>query len=280
MELNKTSESLYSSCKTDNSVQNNATARPEDHRDVKVFSLEGKQQSRQERTSNKTSGRTETRGHEDKGIEDTSTASKEENLEEQSEKFFTCENPTAGMAFVDMATPLVVENSMEIAPIAVSSIDFQWVENLILTTVESMIISEVNGEQLVELVLDNNVFVPEVFAGTNLTLVQSGSELSIKFSNFMDATQMKDAAELVMNNPTQLSTLMSTLKQRQLTLSEFSVGSQVVQLPKLEEIQTPLHMIAATMRHQDEEKDQQDQREQQGEQRDQETTQKIKEVRL
>ncbi|WP_375793736.1 DUF5421 family protein [Chlamydia sp. 12-01] len=282
MELNKTSESLYN-CKTDHhSVQQDVGLEPQDNRDVKVFSLEGRQQSKQDRqdkVSNKGS-RQESRGADDKHVEEkTSAVSSKEEEKEDGDGFMAYDNPTAGMAFVDVAAPVSSEVVVESATVAVASADLQWVQEVIANTVESMMVADVNGQQLIELVLDTEGNVPEIFAGANLTLVQSGTDLSVKFSNFVDNAQMAEAMNLIVNNPSQLAGLVGALKNRHLNLTELTVGSSIVQLPTVEEVQTPLHMIAATIHQRDEEKDQEGKDQQQ--QQDQEQNQyKVEEARL
>ncbi|EPP39108.1 putative outer protein E, partial [Chlamydia psittaci 84-8471/1] len=108
--------------------------------------------------------------------------------------------------------------------------------DVIASTVESMIVADVNGQQLVELVLDAEGNVPEVFAGANLTLVQSGTDLSVKFSNFMDDVQLTEAVNLISNNPSQLAGLVESLKNLRLNLTELTVGTSIVQLPTIEEV--------------------------------------------
>ncbi|AFS27576.1 DUF5421 family protein [Chlamydia psittaci] len=282
MELNKTSESLYN-CKTDHhSIQQEVGPEPKDNRDVKVFSLEGRQQSkhnRQDKTTSKSS-RQEARGADDKHVEEkTSGVSSKEEEKEEGQNFMAYDNPTAGMAFVDIAPSVSSEVVVESATVAVASADLQWVQDVIASTVESMIVADVNGQQLVELVLDAEGNVPEVFAGANLTLVQSGTDLSVKFSNFMDDVQLTEAVNLISNNPSQLAGLVESLKNLRLNLTELTVGTSIVQLPTIEEVQTPLHMIAATIHQRDEEKDQEGKDQQQ--QQDQEQNQyKVEEARL
>ncbi|SPN73823.1 hypothetical protein C10C_0675 [Chlamydia serpentis] len=287
MELNKTTESLYSSKTDTRNVHHDSQAIPEpkDNRDVQVFSLEGKQQTRQEKaSSNKSHSRTESRklSDDDKRVNDeiAEAGGKEEELKEESQELCFAENAFAGMSLIDIAGVGSTETIVEVAPVAVAGIDTQWIQDLILSTVESMVISEMNGDQLVELVLDANANVPEVFAGANLTLVQSGKELSVKFSSFVDAAQMTEAANLVVNNPSQLTSLVNALKNYQLTLKEFTVGNLLVQLPKLEEMQTPLHMIASTIRHRDEERDQRDQNSKQQQDDKEQNSYTIEEARL
>ncbi|EPP36262.1 DUF5421 family protein [Chlamydia avium] len=276
MELNKT-ESLYS-CKTESHLPQHDGPAPQDNREVKVFSLEGRQQSRHGRQENSNKGkvasRQETRGTEDKSIEDT-VCTKEDS--EKEEKFFAWDNPTAGMALVDIAAPLAGEMVVENTAVTMASADLTWIQEVIANTVESMVVAELNGEQLVELVLDSQGNVPEVFSGANLTLVQSGADLSIKLSNFMDNAQVEEAVSVINGNPEQLVNLVTSLKGHQLNLKEFMVGSNVVQLPTIEEVQTPLHMIAASIHRKDEQHhDRQDQQQKQ----EQEQNQYIEEAQL
>ncbi|WP_100934439.1 DUF5421 family protein [Candidatus Chlamydia corallus] len=282
MELNKTTESLYTSKADTHTVNQNSAPEPRDNRDVKVFSLEGKQTRQEKVTSSKGNSRTESRklADEEKRVNDeiAEVGSKEE--DQESQEFCSAENAFAGISLVDIAAAGSSEAVVEVAPVAVAGIDMQWIENVILSTVESMVISEINGEQLVELVLDTNTNVPEAFAGVNLTLVQSGQELSVQFSSFVDAVQMAEAADLITSNPSQLTSLVSALKNHQLTLKEFAVGNLLVQLPKLEEIQTPLHMIASTIRHREEDKDQRDQNQKQQQDDKEQNPYKIEEARL
>lgn len=282
MELNKTSESLYN-CKTDrHSVQQEVGPEPKDNRDVKVFSLEGRQQSKQDRQDKVSSkdSRQESRGADDKHVEEkTSAVSSKEEDKEESDGFMAYDNPTAGMAFVDVAASVSSEAVVESTTVAIGSADLQWVQDVIASTVESMMVADVNGQQLIELVLDAEGNVPDIFAGANLTLVQTGTDLSVKFSNFVDNAQMAEAMNLIVNNPSQLAGLVEALKNRHLNLTELAVGSSIVQLPTIEEVQTPLHMIAATIHQRDEERDQEGQDQQQ--QQDQEQNQyKVEEARL
>ncbi|BAE81740.1 hypothetical protein CF0968 [Chlamydia felis Fe/C-56] len=282
MEFNKTSESLYN-CKIDHhAVQPEVGPEPKDNRDVRVFSLEGRQQSKQDRQdkiSNKGS-RQETRGADDKHAEEkTSAVSSKEEEQEDGDGFMAFDNPAAGMAFVDVAAPVSSEAVVESATVAIASADLQWVQEIIASTVESMIIADIDGQQLIELVLDSEGNVPEVFAGANLTLVQSGVDLSVKFSNFVDNTQMAEAMNLIVNNPEQLTGLVEALKNRHLNLTELTIGSSIVQLPTIEDVQTPLHMIAATIHQRDEEKDQEGKDQQQQQEQDQ-NQYKVEEARL
>lgn len=269
MELNKTSESLYN-CKTESHLpQSDMEPAPQDNREVKVFSLEGRQSSRQGRqesssSKGKVASRQESRGADDKHIED-SVCLKEDNDKE--EKFFSWDNPTPGMALVDIAAPLGGEVVTESTAVAVASPDVVWIQEVIAKTVESMVVAELNGEQLVELVLDSQGNVPEVFSGANLTLVQSGTDLSIKISNFMDNAQVAEAIHVINSNPQQLAGLVTSLKGHQINLKEFIVGSNIVQLPTIEEVQTPLHMIAASIHRKGEQHHEgEDQQQQQQEQ--------------
>lgn len=287
MELNRTSE--YS-CKTENHLpqRREDALGPQDSREVKVFSLEGNQQSsRQEKSassssSSKTQAR-EGRSEDGKRIEEKSSAvaSKEEDsaAEEEEAKFFVNEQVAAGIALFDLPSVAVQEVQSMSSTVAVASVDLSWVGEVILSTVSSMTISELEGQQMVELVLEATPQIPEVFVGANLTLMQSGEELSVNISNFQDPSQAVQAAQLVSNNAEQLSSLVSALYARNLRLAEFVVGSQVVQLPRQEEIQTPLHMIASAIRY-NEDKEQEREGQNQQQQEQQESPYKIEEARL
>ncbi|AEB41343.1 DUF5421 family protein [Chlamydia pecorum] len=288
MELNRTSE--YS-CKTENHLpqRREDALGPQDSREVKVFSLEGSQQSsRQEKSassssSSKTQAR-EGRSEDGKRIEEKSSAvaSKEEDSaaeEEEGAKFFVNEQVAAGIALFDLPSVAVQEVQSMSSTVAVASVDLSWVGEVILSTVSSMTISELEGQQMVELVLEATHQIPEVFVGANLTLMQSGEELSVNISNFQDPSQAVQAAQLVSNNAEQLSSLVSALYARNLRLAEFVVGSQVVQLPRQEEIQTPLHMIASAIRY-NEDKEQEREGQNQQQQEQQESPYKIEEARL
>lgn len=262
MELNKTTESLFS-CKTTRASQPELSPDPVDNRDVKVFSLETKQVKDSHRSSqSKDRGihqdRKET--HPDDKRCESSCEIKEEEKEE--ERLYVSNPMAADLLFAERATATTVQG-VEAAPVTIASVDLQWVAETILSTVESMMVSSIDNQQLVEIVLEQNGEVPAAFAGANLTLVQTGSDLSVKFSNFLDPMQAANALELVAANPSQLAGLVEALKGRQLNLTEFLIGSSIVQLPTREETQTPLHMIAAAMRHHDQEKDQEQQERQQ-----------------
>lgn len=260
VEFNKTTDALYQS-KT-HMVRPESKHEPVDQRDVKVFSLDTKQTSRSERSTNKQERRDSHLVSEDKRC-DSNQEVKEEEQELQQEKAFVADVAT-GMAFMEMAAQTASMSSVvEAAPVAVASADLQWIADTIFSTVESMMIASVDGNQLVEIVLDQNESVPAAFAGANLTLVQTGSDLSVKFSNFMNAEQSIKAFDLVSANPAQLAGLVEALKGKQLHLTEFVVGSTLVQLPTIEEVQSPLHMIAATIRNHDQEKDQEQKDQQQ-----------------
>lgn len=279
MEFNKTSEALYS-CNTPRQSHPEASPAPVDNRDVKVFSLETKQVKDTQRSSSKDRNvnhqdRKETHSSDDKRCESTGETREEEKDED---KVFVANSMAAELLFADKAS-VASAQTLEAAPITVASADLQWVSETILSTVESMMISGIDNQQLVEIVLEQNGEVPAAFAGANLTLVQTGSDLSVKFSNFVDPMQAANALELVVANPAQLSNLVEALKGRQLNLTEFAVGSSIVQLPTVEETQTPLHMIAAAIRHHDQEKDQDQQDRQQPEQQEENVLQ-VEEARL
>lgn len=288
MELNRTSE--YS-CKTENHLpqRREDALGPQDSREVKVFSLEGNQQSsRQEKSASSSSSSSKTqsregRSEDGKRIEEKSSAvaSKEEDsaAEEEEAKFFVNEQVAAGIALFDLPSVAVQEVQSMSSTVAVASVDLGWVGEVILSTVSSMTISELEGQQMVELVLEATHQIPEVFVGANLTLMQSGEELSVNISNFQDPSQAVQAAQLVSNNAEQLSSLVSALYARNLRLAEFVVGSQVVQLPRQEEIQTPLHMIASAIRY-NEDKEQEREGQNQQQQEQQESPYKIEEARL
>lgn len=279
MELNKTS-SLYN-CKHENHVSKHEGPEPLDSRDVKAFSLDTHAQPRQEAQTRRTSGRQEEQQSNDKNVEGASSevsAKEDTEKEGEGEGGMVLENPMAYVAHhVEAASVAFSPEIVGGASVAVSNLDLEWVQEVIASTVETMLITDIGGEQRVELVLDNQGNVPEVFAGANLTLVQSGSDLSISLSNFSNEQQAIDAVNIVNNYPEQLATLVTSLKGHRLNITEFSVGTSVVQLPRVEEIQTPLTMIAATI-HAREDEERQDQDEQQHHQ-DQEKEQ-TEEVRL
>ncbi|EPP34626.1 putative outer protein E [Chlamydia ibidis] len=283
MELNKTSESLYN-CKAGTHSQQSIGPDPVDNRDVKVFSLEGKQQSRAERNDklaakgNRQDARSSS---DDKRLEEgpASVVAKEEEEQEQENGFMICENAAAGMSLVDIATSMATEVALETAQVAVASVDLSWVADIVASTVDAMMVTDIGGQQLVEIVLDSEAAVPEAFAGANLTLVQSGDQLTVKFSNFTDNVQMSEAMQLVASNPVQLTNLVQSLKDRMLTLTELTIGTNAVQLPKLEEIRSPMHVLAASIRQQDQEKDQ-DGRQQHSDQEQDQKQFKVEEASL
>lgn len=257
VEFNKTSESLYQS-KTTHTVHPEAKHEPVDQRDVKVFSLDTKPTAKQERSVNRSERRDAHPASEDKRCESShETKEEDQDLQQDNNKPFVAENAAAGIALMEMAAMSASTSSIaEAAPLAVTTADLQWIADTIFSTVESMMVADINGNQLVEIVLEQNGEVPAVFAGANLTLVQTGTDLSVKFSNFVNSDQVAGALELVSTNPSQLAGLVEALKGKQLNLTEFVVGANIVQLPTVEEVQSPLHMIAATIRHHDQEKDQ------------------------
>ena len=260
MEVNKTTESLFSA-KVEHNHAQAESHEPRDQRDVKVFSLGGKSSSKQEKLdhgSGRTSSRHETsRSSKEGSIEDKSAeVSSREEEEENRDGFLSGGNLTAGVAFTDTPMAVASEVMIETNAVTMSQIDLQWVEQLVLSTVESLLVADVDGKQLVEIVLDNNSTVPEAFCGANLTLVQTGEDVAVTFSNFVDQDQVAGAMQLVQQNPEQLTSLVESLKSRQLNLTELVVGNVAVSLPVLEKVETPLHMIAATIRHHDQEGDQ------------------------
>lgn len=260
MELNKTSESLFSA-KIDHNHPRTEAHEPRDQREVRVFSLEGRSSTRQEK-ADRMPGRTSSRQESSKGSEEgavhesTAGVSSKEEEESKGDGFFTGGNPTSGMALVETPMAVVSEAMMETSTMTVSQVDLQWVEQLVTSTVESLLVADIDGKQLAEIVLDNSNTVPAAFCGANLTLVQTGEEISVSFSNFVDQAQLTEATQLVQQNPKQLVSLVESLKARQLNLTELVVGNVAVSLPTIEKIETPLHMIAATIRHHDQEGDQ------------------------
>ncbi|WP_080141990.1 DUF5421 family protein [Chlamydia suis] len=260
MELNKTTESLFNAKVEHNHIQAEAHE-PRDQREVRVFSLEGRssaKQAKDDRALGRTSSRQETaRSSEDGSVEEKATGvSSREEEETKDGTFFSGGNPTAGMALVDTPMAVASEVMMETSVLTTSSVNLEWVEQLVLSTVESLLVADVDGKQLVEIVLDNANTVPEAFCGANLTLVQTGEDVAVSFSNFVNQAQVAEAMQLVQQNPEQLVTLVGSLKARQLNLTEFVIGNVAVSLPSLEKVETPLHMIAATIRHHDQEGDQ------------------------
>ena len=262
MELNKTSESLFSA-KVEHNQPRADAHEPRDQREVKVFSLEGKSSAKQEkldRMAGRTTSRQESaKNSEENVVEDNSkNVSSREEEEKKEDGFFAGSNPTSGMALVDTPMAVASEVMMETSSITVSQIDLQWVEHLVLSTVESLLVADVDGKQLVEIVLDNSNTVPEAFCGANLTLVQTGENVAVSFSSFVDQTQVAEAIQLVQQNPEQLASLVGSLKARQLNLTEFVVGNVAMNLHTIEKMETPLHMIAASIRHHDQEGEQKD----------------------
>lgn len=156
---------------------------------------------------------------------------------------------------MDVIAPQSVETSLEAASVVVSAPSLDWVESCIVKAVDSMFIGDIQGGQLVEVILSESQEVPEAFVGANLTMTKEGEGISVAFSNFTDQAQAAKAMELVLGNPENLQVLVQNLGNRQLVLREMVVAGQVVQLPTREEIQSPLHMIAASIQHRDSEKD-------------------------
>ncbi|WP_213319133.1 DUF5421 family protein [Chlamydiifrater volucris] len=254
MELNKTSgdTSLYS-CNKDSRITKNNKPEPVDNRDVKTFSL-----NRETRSNSRQQGkvaRGERRGQEDKKLEEgpASIATKEEKKE--SKEGLLYDGGAAGLAMMDVIAPQSVETSLEAASVVVSAPSLDWVEGCIVKAVDSMFIGDIQGGQLVEVILSESQEVPEAFVGANLTMTKEGEGISVAFSNFTDQAQAAKAMELVLGNPENLQVLVQNLGNRQLVLREMVVAGQVVQLPTREEIQSPLHMIAASIQHRDSEKD-------------------------
>ncbi len=267
MELNKTSESLFS-MKADNRVEHHHEPQPKDQREVKTFVLENKPNRTEPRRGSSLQSKERRDGRASDSRETKAPVSSKRNHDDMDKDSgaHVSDQAVASVNVHSMFSDVVL--SVE-SGVALSGADLQWVEELILSTVESMLISDVNGQQLVEVVLDNSNLVPEPFCGVNLTLVQNGSDISVSFSNFLDQGQLADALGLVMANPQNLADLVGSLRNHHLFLKELSIGTNVVQLPKIEEVQSPFHMIAAAIRNQDHEQDQEGKRDSQDQQQEQ-----------
>lgn len=264
MELNKTGLGSLQHSSRDPSVETEGG--PRDSRDVKPFSLDEGQGS-----NNQCSEETEL--HDD--------ILWEQNKESLSTELFSFQEEKRDQHVVhhaagSMMTPQ--NNIQQVLPTQVSetatisqtsSADLRWMSDLILSTVETLLVGELQGEQFVEMGLSAHHDVPSAFIGANVSLVQSGQELTVSFSNFQDITQQQEAQHLVLSQQEQLQSLISALQARNLQLKSMSVGQHVVQLPQVEEVRSPLHMIAATMRNQHEEQGQQQDQQRRDQQQDQ-----------
>ncbi|WP_213358165.1 DUF5421 family protein [Chlamydiifrater phoenicopteri] len=276
MELNKTSgdTSLYS-CNKDSRITKNNKPEPVDNREVKTFSLN--QESRSNSRQQGKVARGDRRNQDEKKLEEgpASIAAKEEKKEGKEGLLY--EGGGAGITMMDIIAPQSVEASLETSSVVVSASSLDWVETCIVKAVDSMFIGDIQGGQLVEVVLSENSEVPEAFMGANLTMTKDGEGISVAFSNFADQTQATKAMELVLGNPENLQSLVQNLGQRQLVLREMVVAGQVVQLPTREEVQSPLHMIAASIQHRDSEKDQdgQNDRNRRDQQKDEQIIQEV-----
>lgn len=257
MELNKASESLYSAKTENHSIEREVGPEPINQQGVvKEFRLERSASRRNHESSDKFSD----------GPASLQVKEKDEERKESGEH--DCGSSMTAASHIDIPVQVLDAQSVGSSNVAVSSVSLQWVEELVISTVESMMISGSGDQQLVEVVLDSTGTVPEAFYGANLTLVQTGTDVSVSFSNFAGDSQLVEAMQLILGNPEQLTVLVNSLQRHQLNLAELVVGNNAVPLPKIEEVQSPLHMIASTIRQEEREQDQGrgDQRQEQQEQ--------------
>lgn len=257
MELNKMTADTAYNCNKENHVsQKDALPEPKDNREVKVFSLNRNSDKTNSKLSSKeTKSRSDSLNKSEAKKNDDTLASLKDEQEDSDNNLFSCD-VIANLNMSGLKPASLEDGIQATSSVAVSSIDLAWVEDIIASVVESMLIGEIDGQKMVEITLSDKADVPFIFSKSNLSIVQDGNEISISFSNFMDEVQAMDANQLVTSNPMQLQGLITSLKDKNLTLTSMKIGAQVVQLPTLEESQTPLHMIAAAIRHQDEEQDQ------------------------
>lgn len=105
---------------------------------------------------------------------------------------------------------------------------------LIQKMVDAMQIGSVGGKDFASINLSTEPDVPEVFAGSNLTLSFQENGLVIRFDNFMTPQQEQNALTLVERNKEQLLDMIQNLQVKNIQVAEFNIGDRPIALPAIE----------------------------------------------
>jgi hypothetical protein len=116
---------------------------------------------------------------------------------------------------------------------------------LVQQMVETMRVGQIDGQDFASLDLKQSPQVPEAFAGSNLTISYQENGIVIKFDNFMTPQQQNTAITLVEKNKEQLQGMIQALAQKNIQVTEFSIGTHVVALPRVTPTPPPFQPEAA-----------------------------------
>jgi hypothetical protein len=116
---------------------------------------------------------------------------------------------------------------------------------IIQKTVESMRIGQLEGKDLATLELKKTADVPSAFQGSNLTVSYAANGVKIHFDNFMSPQQQNTAITLVEKNKDQLQQMVQALNAKHIQVTELSIGTHTVALPRVEPLPPPFQPSAA-----------------------------------
>lgn len=105
--------------------------------------------------------------------------------------------------------------------------------------VESMRIGQINGQDFASVDLKKSADVPQAFAGSNLTVSYQDNGIKIHFDNFMTPQQQNSAIALVEKNKDQLHDMVLALNAKNIQVTELSIGTHTVNLPRIEPLPPP-----------------------------------------
>jgi hypothetical protein len=115
---------------------------------------------------------------------------------------------------------------------------------IILKMVENMRIGQVGGKDFASLDLKTDSAVPQAFAGCNLNVSYEQNGIKIHFDNFMTPQQQNEAITLVEKNKEQLESMMQTLMAKNIQVTELTLGSHRVTLPRITALPPPFQASA------------------------------------
>lgn len=274
MELSKTNRDATSSFSNEEALEKKGTLGPQDNREVPQFIMGCNNRTQSRDSSKEQSSSQGSRKNESKRGENTSYK------EEKKIRNSTQNSSQEEIRLMNLVTDVDLEEvGLEKISHLESKINLHSINELILNTVSSLtVLGNDAGYQLIECELLSQNNIPEAFFGVNMRLEQENGELRISFNNFGSPGQVNDAYDLVKANSAQLSSLINSLNKKSFLLKEFKIGHQAVQLPRIEEFDSPFNMIAANFKYYDDRNDKNDEHNQQKFSSHQEELEQIEEV--
>lgn len=114
------------------------------------------------------------------------------------------------------------------------------ISKLVLRLVDSLMVTKVEGQDMVSMQLGQNKEVPTYLANSNLSITQhSANSISITFSNFDSVQQENKAVINIEKAKAQLTELVGNLQARKIEVTEMRVGDHRIELPKVEALPPP-----------------------------------------